>query len=397
MPKQSRTKRWEHSSYKNAYCIERYGNVYTTICGENAKVIKGLKWETKNKATALRILGERYVEYMKCRSGESIAIKKDMMISEAYIEYIKVMFPNLTPNVQKRVHIAMKQYLPVNLPLANIKEIRDLIIEQKAEYNHKSAYLKKQLSILKRFFDYCIEQDYLVKNPVNRYMFPAIESNEVLMFSREEVNLMVDFLQSNSKIAIPLYGKTYYRSRSERESSAQYAQVIEFISYIGTRAEETLKIFWDEEAAPLIKGDKDFRKSIISDNHIIIDGKRSNYRVPVIREFPLELVPESYNILEKCKKFKEENNGKLFKYNSYASIERTIRNIVMELKLPNNRNLHSLRKTAINHWENELGINPYICAYMAGHSEDIRRKHYRVKPGAEELVKMHKNYSGKES
>jgi hypothetical protein len=74
-------------------------------------------------------------------------------------------------------------------------------------------------------------------------------------------------------------------------------------------------------------------------------------------------------------------------HSSNKNIERSLRIAVKNLKLEPGRSLHSLRKTAINYWENDLGINSYICAYMAGYSEAIRRKYYRVKPRSRRTCK----------
>ena len=62
---------------------------------------------------------------------------------------------------------------------------------------------------------------------------------------------------------------------------------------------------------------------------------------------------------------------------------------VKELNLEPGRSLHSIRKTATNWWEKDLGIPSYVCAYMAGHNQQTRTKYYEKDPTAEQLVNMH--------
>ena len=72
-----------------------------------------------------------------------------------------------------------------------------------------------------------------------------------------------------------------------------------------------------------------------------------------------------------------------------AKPEYWLREAVKELNLEPGRSLHSIRKTATNWWEKELGIPSYICAYMAGHNQQTRTKYYEKDPTAEQLVNMH--------
>lgn len=392
MPKQRTRKRWEHPTYRYAYCIERYENVYTVIDNAPPVVIKGMKWKPENRNDALRILDERLREKQSFESGKLTQEAVDRIpktIYQAIAEFSSVEFKKLDKATIKSYLSAFNKYLSEDLLLQDVVGIRKLINDKLIELGHKSNTQLKYIAKLNRLFEFCLSQDYMPRNPILKGMKPDEQENEVKPYTLEEMELIYDFFLSQKKVLIPVGdGKSRTRKRSFSEEKEEYAYMLKLIATIGTRATETIKLWWDVPNAPVIPFSIN-KRSIVLPSKIIIDGKRSKKSKPRIREFPLELVPQSYEVLELLRKFMEGNKGKLLRWNTLAKPEYWLREAVKELNLEPGRSLHSIRKTATNWWEKELGIPSYICAYMAGHNQQTRTKYYEKDPTAEQLVNMH--------
>ncbi len=391
MPRQRTRKRWEHPTYKFAYCIERNGIVYTIIDGAEKVAIKGLIWDNKNKAEALKILDERLTEAHKVEEVESKEESdlRPKTLYEAVEEFSSIRFTKFDKATIKSYMTAFKAYLVEDLNLADINRIRAMIRERQTINKHAPNTQLKYLSKLNKLFEYCIDQEYISRNPILKDMKPDEVAPEVKLFTQDELNTLFDYFFNLEKVVIPLKGKPgkRVRNRNLAEDKKQFAWMIKFISMVGTRAMETINIWWDVPKAPLISNST--RKSVIQlPERIIIDGKRSRRAKPRVREFPLQLIPQVYEVIQELEKYKDINKGKLFKWNSVACLELWMRDALQELELEPGRNLHALRKTAINWWEKELGIPLHVCNYMAGHNQQTRDKYYGSNPTALELVNM---------
>lgn len=391
MPKQRTRKRWEHPSYKYAYCVERYENVYTVIDNEPPIVIKGMKWKPENRNEALRILDERLREKQTTNSVKQTRAINDRIpktIYQAIAEFSSVEFKKFDKATIKSYLSAFNRYLPNDLLLNDVVGIRQLINDKLVEHTHKPSTQLKYLAKLNRLFEFCISQEYMPRNPILKGMKPDEEVNEVKAYTLDEMELLYEYFLNQNRVFIPMgEGKIRTRKRSESEEKEEYAYMLKLIATIGTRATETIKLWWNVQNAPIIPFSLN-KKSIILPNKIIIDGKRSKKSKPRIREFPIELVPQTLEVLELLEKYKERNNGKLLRWNTLAKPEYWLREAVKELNLEFGRSLHSIRKTATNWWEKELGIPSYICAYMAGHNQQTRTKYYEKDPTAEQLINM---------
>jgi integrase len=383
MPKIRTRERWEHPTYKYAYCIERYGNVYTIIDGTPPSAIKGLKWDIKNKKEALKILNHRLIEKNK---PEIFELSKPLTVQDAVNEYANATFSSLDIMTVKSLISTFKLYLPADASLNDLSFIRNHIIQKSEDLKHNDNTRNKALTRLKRFFNFCVDQDIISKNPVVTSMIPLKYDPEPTFFSFEEINNIYEYFISLDTVVV---GPNITRKRQEKEMKLEYALTIKLMSLIGTRGMETLKIFWDKHDAPIVPHSKKDEKSYIEfPNKIFIDGKRHKFNITNIREFPLNLVPESIPILGELKQFKNLNNGKLVKWQNIHPLERWLKIALKELKIDDTRNLHSLRKTATNYWEKVLGIPPHICSRMAGHGQEVRKKVYDKSPTAEEMVNM---------
>ncbi len=390
MPKERRKNRWEHPHLKYAFCIERYGNVYTVIHGASPVAIKGLKWTPANKEIALEVLTNRYNEYGENNSSEITNTKTiaEKNLHDTVVEFSKLHFPKWSLPTRHSYNVAFHSYLPDNYLLSDIDTIRNMINTQIKKLGHHPNTQLKYLSKLNTFFKYCIDQEYITRNPVINPMKPEPVPPVIKVFSREEVEQIIHYMANYSAMKFKDSRSEYRASIKYETNLKQLALMVEFVSYSGLRISEALKLWWDVPEAPLILNDVHKRKSVITEKSIIIDGKRSTHKTPRIREFPLSLVPELFPIIEKLKEFKEANKGKVFRWNYSSKIEIMLRDVVAELKLEGDRSFHILRKTALNYWEKSLGIPANISKYMAGHSAATREKFYSTEPSADELINM---------
>jgi integrase len=391
MPKPRSRKRWEHPSYRYAYCVERYDNVYTVIDNSPPVAIKGMKWKPENRNNAIRILDERVrikKEEEDKGTSQKVIDNEPKFIYKAFEEFSAIEFPKLEKTTVQSYIAAISRYLPEDRSLQDVSGIRKLILERKENLNHAPNTQLKYLKRLNKFFNFCISQEYMPRNPIVAGMKPDSIENEIKVFEQEELALIYDYFLSLKTVKVPIGENKYrYRIRKSNEEKELFAYMLQLIAIIGTRGSETIKLWWDvDNASPIPLGNG--MRSIISENKIIIDGKRSKKAKHRIREFPLDMVPQSYDVLKKIEKFKDSFGGKLFPWTVLVKPELWLRDALTELKLEPGRNLHSLRKTAINWWEKQLGIPSYICEYLAGHKKATRDKFYSKTPTAEELVNM---------
>lgn len=395
MPRERRKNRWEHPHLKYAFCIERYGNVYTVIHGGAPVSIKGLKWTQENKSIALEILTNRYNEYINPTSELATASNqspKEKSLHDCIIEYSKLYYPKLSVPTRHSYTVAFHSYLPDNYLITDIDSIRGMINSRLAELKHHPNTQLKYLSKLNQLFQYCIDQEYITRNPVIRPMKPEPVETLVKVFTRFEVNMIVEYLNNYHLQEFENGSKKHNAEIKHKTNTKQLALLIEFLSYSGLRISEALKLWWDVPNAPLIKNDIYKRKSIISGNKIIIDGKRAVHTKPKIREFPIDIVPALMPIINQLEEFKDVNNGKVFRWGYASKIEQTLKETIAALNLESDRNFHTLRKTALNYWEKNLGIPAEISKYLAGHSLSTREKFYSLEPTADELVNMFDKY-----
>lgn len=106
------------------------------------------------------------------------------------------------------------------------------------------------------------------------------------------------------------------------------------------------------------------------------------------RPFPINAFPEIFTVLEELKQFKDTNNGKLFKWNSYAKLEKWIRDAVSELGIENKGNFHAIRKMRENQLIQDEDLDLNIVAEILGHIKRVQVKHYLDVLGAKKLTEI---------
>lgn len=389
----AKRKRWNHPHFKYAYCIERGGTVYTVIHSGPPLAIKGIKFTAANKDIAMEVLTNRYYEYQKTVFGVDIKeIKEEMTLYSVIKEFSQYHFTKFSKGTIYSYITAFNSYLPNDYPITQISDIRNMIDEQLKTLKHHPNTQLKYLSKLNQLFQYCLDQEYITRNPIITPMKPEPVAPTVKYFARDEINSIVKYFNN--------YANKEFANGSLKNNAIikvetnykQMALLVEFLSYSGLRISEALNLWWNHEDAPVIKNDTLNRKSIITDSSIIVDGKRTIHTKPRVREFPLHLVPTLFSVIENLKSFQDVNENKVFKWKIASKVEGMLREAITDLGLEEGRSCHSLRKTALNYWEKELGIPSAISKYMAGHSEATREKFYSYEPSADDLLNMFNKY-----
>lgn len=365
MPKPRSRKRWEHPSFRYAYCVERYGNVYTVVNGTPPMAIKGLKWSPENKCLAMEILHARIMETMQPRTEQRPAT-----IFSAIELYAELQFPAFNHLKRIRVLNVFKKYLSEDLPLSNILEIKKHIAKSTRMSGCAHNTLRKHYQILSNFFDYCIDNDLMHKNPVAGSPYRAEAPVALDLPTRQELTQLLRYLNEHNR--------------------EELADLIRLISLSGLRISEAMRLYWDEAKAPYIANAEHMRvKSIISlqNDMMIIDGKRHAENIANIREFPLSIIPGLPEHIEIMLAKPAADDGRLIHWTALSKPRSWLNAAVTALDLPR-YTFHSVRTFATNWWEKELGIPGEICAYLGGHTIAVRDKFYKSAPTANELKNM---------
>lgn len=383
MPKHTRKKRWEHPHLKSAYCIERYGNVYTTIFGRNARVIKGLKWDEANKETALRVLAERYYKELELLGNDEIVPSKSYMLSDgikAFLEYKKSRVSAWSLVGYKT---AIKKLITSNYP-CDSKYIHSMVTQ-----NYNKAYTRnpntaiRYFSIVKHMFDYLATISYVEINPFNKQIHDKPVSQLGYMLSPAELEMIIEIISKQ----LPESYSPLTNTESKHYRTFILLNLVLFLSKYGLRINEALNLHWeDSKDAPYIAYDNQKRRTIINNDVIIVDGKRSNFRIPKIREIPIDFISGGREVIDTLRE--NRINDKVFAGEKLQTISTRIMKVMIEANITEKARFHIFRRYAINYWEKEMNIPPYLCAYLAGHTLAVRQSSYNEMPNATSLLRM---------
>lgn len=365
-----RAKRWEHPYYRYAYIIERRGLCHTIIDGGNPRVIKGLKFHPNNKNKAIRELDYRLQQYQRDKAPK----EAPKSVLPAIEEFISIILKEHSEATISRYIMAYKKMIPEDLPLDDPLLIGAEIKKNYMALNQAGTRGREIMLKVRRLLDYCFNQGYIQRNPVTKEMIPRVPSPSKNVYTADELERLLEViprLQGHKRIDLN-----------------HFRQFIQFISLSGLRRLEVLKLYWDYDAAPYISQCNQ-KSLIIMPDKIIIDGKRSKYDVPRIRELPIELVPGLLELLNEIYEYKDANKGKVFKWGLRIDhLAYLLGEANRAAGIDPEKKFHALRNYAVNYWEKELNYPPHICSYMAGHGIGVREKHYSHTPTANELKRM---------
>jgi integrase len=225
------TERWSHPLYRMGVCLNRKGTVYTEIGG--VRTTTGLTWHEKNRKAALQILEKRVLEVL----NPSSTLATEKMLVEAIEEFSLTYLPNVSRGTQLQFRRAFVRLLPNNVALSDTDALRGMLIaglsEYQAENNTKRALLKQSHT----FFEFCIRQGWITKNPAKLVVKPKSEKTEINPFTREDVQRMVSYNREAGRV--------------------EFALLLDFLGQTAMRIGEAMKLHW----------------SAIDERKIIVDRK----------------------------------------------------------------------------------------------------------------------------
>jgi integrase len=341
------SKRIMHPSYRWAWLFVRGDVYYTSIHSQQIKST-GIVVSKKNLKQALDILDKRLREYQNPELKDK---PKVPTITEAVKEFIATRHGKVAPRTIAQYLGIYEQYLPFELDANDTNAIRSAIVEKLAASKVNSTTKNGHMKKLRALFAYCVEVGLCEKNPVAKSMVPGIVKAEVKAFTQQEIDAIIKQLRS---------GGSYTKHPRERE---ELILLIRLLATTGMRIAEALKLTKDD---------------LLPDG-IRIDGKRESFNKPKIRYFPFALIPEVRSICEELKAFSPSNpSSKLFTWQNRTNPADNLKQAMIALGIDHNRkSMHSLRKTALNRWEKELGLPAEIRNMLAGHTSAVKSNYYR--------------------
>lgn len=341
-----------HSQYRRAWLFVRGDTYYTSI---NSTLIQttGLQATEKNKRIAVSVLNDRVNQFLFPSRSESVTIR------EAVIQFVHSKKKKVALRTLEQYHTIFETYLLGDQLTDDTAEIRKRILSITAQSEHKPNTINFHLRSLHTLFEFCVELNYCTKNPITPTMIPDKVTNEPRPFTDEEITDVIQQLRS---------GANYVKFTRERE---ELILLIRLLSVAGLRIAESLRLV----------------KSDILPDGLRIDGKRVSIHKPKIRFIPFKYIPE---LAEICEQLKTYNKGsKVFTWVNRANPADNLRKTMLQLGMDtDNKNLHSLRKTALNRWEKELGLPEEIRNMLAGHTSAVKSNYYRASDMQDTISKI---------
>lgn len=359
-PLKKNKERWISSKYNIGYLEPRNGIVQTRICGKRQTT--HLKWLEKNKKEAIRILEERIKLFLHPELEVFNEERtKPTTLFDAIREFKNARFKDYSINVKVVYRRTFNYFFSTDMVL-NYEKILQHIISKNSESKLKPSTRKKYLIQLRRFFEFCIERQFLEKNPVGIIGIPKVPKKvSKLIYEREEVESIVGYFMNKPHLI-------------------EYGLLFKFLSQTGLRIGEALSLKWED-----VNG----------------FGFRIHGKGDVERYFPIVnpednsiLFPEVQELLEILKGI---NKDKVFRWNSPAQPQFHLNEAMKKLGIQkrineHSRSIHTFRATAEFWWENELMLPFDVICDLAGHSMAVREGHYRKERGMKEIAKVIKHH-----
>ncbi|MFA7326309.1 MAG: tyrosine-type recombinase/integrase [Candidatus Kapaibacterium sp.] len=341
----SRTRnRWKHPDRKFCYCFKRPESpfIYTSVFSK--REVTDLVWKEANKNDAMAILEKRISEYMNPNETE------EKTLNDLFIQYANVYYSNYTKVQQSRYNKAIEYLITKNLLCSDINAIRNEVLNNLTDLNKKYSepYVYKILGSLKKIFDFGIEEEYLTRNPIKKAMFPiGGKRARQIFFSKEEIDKLLPYCRE--------------------KRGDEFGDLVELISIIGPRINE------------VILGEV---KDVDLENKqmTIRDFKRANKNFGETftpRYIDIEIFDNYTSLYELLERIISRENGKYyFRWQSYANLERWLREDMKALKMYEpTKNFHAIRKYAINEFILK-GFPVSLGSHFFGHNEAVMKKHY---------------------
>lgn len=345
MPRYANTseERWLHPSYRKAYCFKYKANgmCYTSV--NSKRQATGYEFLLKNRKICMQILENRLMkEFNKDAPVHNVRFVKDLIIQfhRDHVQRLDIK----TRSCYKAVY---KQFLNVDIPVTDSNAIRTHVINVKNSLNVANNTIWKRMQRVRKIFEYGVELEWLEKNPIPKALIPVYEKKGVVISTKEQIHLIIDYF-NNTELPI-------------------MALMVEFAYETALRIQEIINIEWTD----------------ISNNVLNVKGKGGIPRQIPLRSFPRCIA--IFNVL------KSMNLPKPFPWQSQQNPARYLRKAASHLKglypeMDWEIGFHIIRKTTINQWRN-AGVPVEVRNLISGHSRDVEKGYYLSTPELEYLEK----------
>jgi hypothetical protein len=189
--------RWLHPNYRKAYCFRYVNNiVYTSV--DSKRESTGYDWKPANKKICMEILNQRIYNKQNPQTNP----KNSKTIYDLIDQFKKDYLLKQNKYTQKQYHILFRQYLPENLNLDNHKKIREMILNQKQVLIAANNTVWKKIQRLRKLFDFGIDLEWIVSNPVTNSMVPRYINKNIQLYEIEQINLLIEYFKKSSCIVL---------------------------------------------------------------------------------------------------------------------------------------------------------------------------------------------------
>lgn len=340
MARRRHDKRWDHPVYRYAFVREHRGMACTVIHGSDP-VSTGYRWTPASKAHAMRVLEERLRQHQQ---GPTMVPTKAGTCHSLLVMYAQARFAALTSRRARYVVKCFNALVPPNLVLTDHHAIRDAIAVRLAALEYAQNTKRTMMKAVRSVFQFGVAEGLLRANPVHTSMVPPEPVVTPDPYTDEDVFMIIGNVPSG-------------RPRL----------FVRFLAATGCRAGEAITLRWD-----MVHGD-----------HVVIDGKRSRRDVPAMRILPYPLMPDLKPVLEDARGLKHPDT--VFGLASYYQMQQHVRDACSRTGTEY-RGLHAIRAWRIDRWAKVDRYPEEVITALAGHTEQVSRKHYRTPHTAAELV-----------
>jgi integrase len=324
-----------HHFYRLGYIYNRNGYAYYYINSinlrTNKRISSGIAFCTENKELLLSNL-IRLIE-SEITKTEIIEIKTWYDLIE---NFIKTHFNNFNREQKSRFKFVIQLFLKDNYKLTEIDRIRLEIANKISVLKNQYEYttLNRYLKYLNQIFKFGLTENYLTKLPITQSMYLKERKKEIELFTLQEINSIIGYLENNNK---------YY-----------VADMIKFIRFSGLRFNEAYEL--------QIKD--------VKTDYIDVFGKGS-----INRQIPLKPFPELKETLKNII-LKQYDNKYLFKRISEQKYRIHLKRAINYLNINKDISFHSLRKFRENELIHDKRLNIVIISQLLGHTVKIMQQHY---------------------
>ncbi len=267
-------------------------------------------------------------------------------------------------NTLQQYIYSFKSYITEDLILNDDNKITLHIENNLLKRNHASKTATVNLIRLSSFFNYCIEREWMRKNPIIKTLKPKKTEKIIEIYTPEEIKKIFDYWQ---------------------EKNYQFYLLIQTIYICALRKNEAVNMEWDQ----VLNTDGDYRQSIMFEKSKF--GNKPD-------KFPL--TDKLKNIFDQVES-RKESKGKIFNISDYSRTidyrfnkglealnipkytvgdgntkQMNISGIERKRKAVYGRCIHTLRKTRISEWLYTEKLTPQIVSKLSRDSLDTVMKYY---------------------